>query len=356
MSDRPMRIWIDLDNTPHVPFFIPISRELRRSGHTVMITARDAYQTCDLADELGVEYRRIGRHYGKNSLKKIVGLLVRTLQLWSFCVRAKPDIALSHGSHSQVLLCNLLRIPTIVIDDYEHSRTVLIDRPRWIILPDALSQTRLARITKRARYYVGIKEDVYVPELQPDSSILTELGLSPEELIVTVRPPASQAHYHNPEGSALLVELMSRIMVTPGARVVLLPRTHQEGESLRTHHPEWFEHEKTIIPDGTLNGLNLLWFSDLAVSGGGTMNREAAALGIPVYSIFRGTMGAVDLRLAEEGRLTLIETPEEIWSTIHLTPRAEPRLLDSSPRPALHDILRHIEDIMRLEVSSGGRA
>jgi len=48
-----MKIWIDLDNTPHVPFFKPIIRELEKRGHEVVLTARDAFQVCELADRMG---------------------------------------------------------------------------------------------------------------------------------------------------------------------------------------------------------------------------------------------------------------------------------------------------------------
>ncbi len=349
MSGSGKRVWIDLDNTPHVPFFIPIARELEERGHTVLLTARDAYGVCDLADELGVRYIKIGRHYGKNLVKKVLGLLWRSVQLTPFCLRQKPDLALSHGSRSQILLCNLLRIPTIAIDDYEHGKSIPFARPKWLMMPDALTDSELAGATTLRRYYHGIKEDVYVPEFQPDPSILDELGLRDAEVVVTVRPPASQAHYHNPEGSLLLVELMSRIVNTPGVRAVFLPRTRSEGDELRVDYPGWFEGDKTIIPSHALNGLNLLWYSDLAVSGGGTMNREAASLGIPVYSIFRGKMGAVDRKLEQEGRLTMIGDAEAVRTKIKLTPRDKGGAPDASPRQALLDILRHLEEILRVE-------
>jgi len=350
-----MKIWIDLDNTPHVPFFLPIIQELERRGHRVILTARDAFQVCELADETGIEYIKIGRHYGKNPIMKIVGLMWRSVQLLPFCMRQRPDLALSHGSRAQVLLCNMLRIPTILTTDYEYGRTIPMARPKWLILPDALSNSQLPPRMKRLRFYRGIKEDVYVPKFKPDPSILGELGLSREETIVTVRPPANEAHYHNPESDILLVELMSRICQTPGIRAVLLPRTHQQGQFLRANYPHWFVGSKTIIPTRALNGLNLLWFSDFIVSGGGTMNREAAALEIPVYSIFRGKIGAVDRSLEREGRLILVRTVEEVWTRIKFTPRKKARQADNNPRAALLDIVDHIEDIMQKENLQSGR-
>ncbi|MGB8953522.1 MAG: DUF354 domain-containing protein [Candidatus Aminicenantales bacterium] len=343
------KIWIDLDNTPHVPFFIPIIRELERRGHTVLLTARDAFQVCEFADKKKLQYIKIGRHYGKNMFMKLFGLLWRSVQLAPFYLQQRPRLALSHGSRSQFLLCNLLRIPTVIIMDYEHSRTILLAYPRWRIRPEALSGEKRFSKTKRIRYYRGNKEDVYIPEFKLDPSLLEELGLRQDEIVVTVRPPANEAHYYNPDSDKLLLELMSRICQTPGIRAVLLPRNHLQELALKASHPEWFVDDRTIVPLRIVDGLNLLWFSDLAVSGGGTMNREAAALGVPAYSIFRGKTGAVDRMLEQEGRLTMIRSIEEVWTKIRFVRRDKNVLPDNQPRAALEDIVNHIEDIIRIE-------
>ena len=95
-------IWIDLDNSPHVPLFKPIIRELKKRGHDVVITARDCFQVCGMADLMGVEYAKVGRHYGKHLVLKGAGLIIRSLQLAPAVRKKKPDIAVSHGSRSQV--------------------------------------------------------------------------------------------------------------------------------------------------------------------------------------------------------------------------------------------------------------
>jgi uncharacterized protein len=344
-----VKIWIDLDNTPHVPFFIPIIRELERRGHLIVLTARDAYQVCELADKKKLPYVKIGHHYGKKKLWKLFGLLRRTAQLLPFYWRERPALALAHGSRSQFLLSNLLRIPSVIVMDYEHSRTVPLGHPRWMILPEALSgDPRLAE-RKRLRFYRGIKEDAYAPEFEPDPSIREELGLRADALVITVRPPADQAHYRNPESDILMQALMSRIGRTPGVQAVLLSRNKAQEAAFKADHPEWFADGKVIVPPRVVDGLNLLWFSDLAVSGGGTMNREAAALGVPVYSIFRGTTGAVDSMLEKTGRLTMIHTKEEVETKIRFVRRDKDGAPDHRPRPALEDIVNHIEDIIRIE-------
>jgi predicted glycosyltransferase len=344
-----VRIWVDLDNTPHVPFFIPIIRELERRGHKVVLTARDAFQVCELADEKGLRYTKIGHHYGKNAIMKVIGLFWRTAQLLPFYLREKPAIALSHGARSQTLLCKLFHVPSILIGDYEYARYLPMALPSWGIVPETVPADKLPIKPHRIRYYRGIKEDVYVPEFRPDPAFLEELGLRPDDLIVTVRPPANEAHYYNPESDVLLVELMSRICQTSNIRAVLLPRNLTQEQSIRAKYPQWFENDRTVVPARALDGLNILWFSDFVVSGGGTMNREAAALGVPVFSIFRGRIGAVDTMLAKEGRLTLIRSIEEIWTKIPFTRRDKTGIPDSKPRAALLDIISQIEDIIRLQ-------
>ena len=348
-SLRRIKIWIDLDNTPHVPFFIPIMRELERRGHQVVLTARDAFQVCELADEKGIRYTKIGHHYGKNPFMKVFGLLWRSLQFLPYYIRQKPALALSHGARSQILLCNLLSTPTVLITDYEHGRTIPMAFPRWLIVPDSLSGHKFRVKANRLRLFHGIKEDVYVPEFKPDLSLLEDLGLRHDEMVIIVRPPASEALYYNPESDVLLVELMSRICRTPGVRAVLLPRNHEQEQALRADYPEWFKDGKTVVPPRAVDGLNLIWLSDLVVSGGGTMNREAAALGVPVYSIFRGKTAAVDRRLEQESRLTLIRSAEEVWTKIHFIRRDKSRRPDNKPRPALDDIINYIEEIIRTE-------
>ena len=344
-----IKVWIDLDNTPHVPFFIPVLRELERRGYEVVLTARDAFQVCELADLKGLKYEKIGRHYGRNPMMKVLGLVGRSLQLASFYFLNRPRIALSHCSRSQIMLCNILRIPTILIVDYEFSETPLLIRPKWEIVPECLPDHGLHSCATRLRKFRGIKEDVYVPDFEPDISVLECLGLSKGDLVITVRPPATEAHYHNPEAELLLNALMDRICRTPGVRAVLLPRNKNQELTLRDKHPQWFESGATIIPQKAVDGMSLIWFSDLVVSGGGTMNREAAALGVPVYSIFRGKLGAVDAKLEKDGRLVMVRTVSEVNDKIAFDRRDKSLSPDKHPRAALFDIVQHIEDIVRKE-------
>jgi predicted glycosyltransferase len=339
------KIWIDLDNSPHVPFFKPIIDELNNHGYNILLTARDCFQVCGLADLMKLEYKKIGRHYGKNKVMKVAGLLIRSVQLMSTVLNEKPDIAVSHGSRSQVLIASLLNIPTVVIADYEHTQKVV--KPTYIIVPEMIPENVMKRSAKAVLQYPGIKEDVYVPDFKPDASILKALGISEEELLVTIRPPATEAHYHNPESELLFQATLDFIGQQENTRMVILPRNEKKQTAwVKSNWAEWCDSRKIIFPEHVVDGLNLIWHSDLVISGGGTMNREAAALGVPVYSIFRGKIGAVDRYLSENGRLVLLESVEDVRSKISLVKRLRSDSLENTNHAALNRIVELIEKIV----------
>ena len=316
-----MNIWIDLDNSPHVPFFAPIIQELERRGHSITLTARDAFQVCELGNLFGLSYKQVGRHYGRHRILKAYGLCVRTLQLFPTAFCARPDLALSHGSRSQLLAAAIRRIPSLVILDYEFARSLVFLAPTWVMVPDVIPSSAIHCDKHRILRYPGIKEDVYVPGFKPDPSIKAQLGLNGNSVVVTVRPPASEAHYHNSGSDKLFDDVINFLSRAPRVRVVLLPRNGRQETSVRRRWPDLFSTGKIIVPGHAVDGLNLVWHSDLVISGGGTMNREAAALGVPVYSIFRGQIGAVDRYLSDTGRLTFLGSSQDLRTKLILDRR-----------------------------------
>lgn len=315
------KIWIDLDNSPHVPFFMPIAVALRKRGYEVILTARDSYQVCDLIKFHNVSCKVVGKHWGRHRLLKILGTFVRALQL-SFFIRGKNvDLAISHVSRSQMLCSFLLGIQTLTIADYEFIAKVGFQRSDWVFMPESIETSVAPQAKNGVMKYPGLKEDVYVPNFHADPSLKRELGLEPNDLVVTVRPPATEAHYHNPEGEELLDATLRMLVERADARVILLPRNDRQEKELRKSWGKWIDNRKIVIPSKVVDGLNLIWYSDLVISGGGTMNREAAALGVPVYSIFRGRIGSVDRYLAATGRLILIENVEALTSKVRLERR-----------------------------------
>ncbi|MBZ5666384.1 MAG: DUF354 domain-containing protein [Acidobacteriia bacterium] len=343
---RDKKIWIDLDNSPHVPFFAPIIEELEKRGYPVVLTARDCFQVRELSDLFGFRYQLIGHHYGKNKIAKFLGLCIRALQMVPATNRAKPSIAVSHGSRSQLLVSKLLGIRSVTITDYEFATLAVGIHPDWMIVPDVIADDAVKSPKSRVLKYPGIKEDVYVPNFIPQPELLSKLGLAGPEVIVTVRPPATEAHYHVPESDELFEEVLNYLGGIPQVKMVLLPRNERQASAIRSSKPDLFSSGKIIIPEHVVDGLNLAWFSDLVISGGGTMNREAAALGVPVYSIFRGKIGAVDHYLAASGRLTLIESREQVHTKLNLVHRNRPARPAKASHAALEKIVEHIVAIV----------
>ncbi len=339
------KIWIDLDNTPHVPFFEPIIEELEARGFPLLVTAREAFQVCELADAKGLRYIKVGRHHGKHLLAKGAGLIYRALQLAPLVMRERPAFGVSHGARSQILLAKWLRIPTLLLTDYEGSRFPAGMSPTYVMMPESVIDSATHVRSNHALRYHGIKEDAYAWKLKVDPAILAELDLGRSDLVVTVRPPATEAHYHNPESERLFEAFMERALHTPGVKIVLLPRNTRQLEAIRGRRPDWFRNGQVVVPGRALDGLNLIWHSDLVVSGGGTMNREAAALGVPVYSIFRGTIGGVDKHLSATGRLVLIQSAEDVANRIKLVKRAPRSVTETTSKRTLTEIVDKIQEL-----------
>jgi hypothetical protein len=252
---------------------------------------------------------------------KFLGTLLRAAQLLPIAIKNRPDLAVSHTSRGQFLAASLLRIPTVIMFDYEFVNATGFLRPDWLFVPEMIAERNVGQKSGQLFRYCGLKEDVYVPRFKPDTHLRAFLGVAQNEVLVTVRPPATEAHYHNPEGEQFFAACLRFLLDHPGVRVVLLPRNEKQARIICTEWSTEIENRSFIIPERAVDGLNLIWNSDLVISGGGTMNREASALGVPVYSIFRGRLGAVDEYLAKTGRLTVIKSIEDIHTKILLEPR-----------------------------------
>jgi predicted glycosyltransferase len=311
-------IWIDLDNTPHVFFFRHIIDELKVRGFEIVLTARNCAQTCELADRFHLDYRQVGAHHGKNKFFKMAGLIGRGIKLVNAVKFQKPALALSHGSRAQVIASNILGIRSMIITDYEHAKGIPFLKVDVFMTPELISLDTSRREVVRVLNYPGIKEDVYMPFFNPDKNVIHDLGLSTEKIIVTMRPPASDAHYHSSNSDILFLSAMAHLLENEEVQIVVMPRNEKQKRWVKEKWRQEVNARRIIIPDKAIDGLSMMYFSDLVISGGGTMNREAAALGVPVYSIFRGAIGSVDKHLAEKGRLILLENENEIKDRINI--------------------------------------
>lgn len=309
-----MRIWIDLANSPHVPFFRSLANEFRRRDHEIVVTARAFAETVVLAEAAGLAPQVIGGHGGGNLSGKASNLLQRAMALARWARGRNLDLAVSHNSYSQILAARALSLRTVTLMDYEHqpANHLAFRLASRIIVPRAFPEAALSRFgapATKVRRYDGIKEDVYLANFQSAPEFegqLRELGINASDVLVTVRPPASEALYHRFENE-LFDQLLDRLSATPSVKIVLLPRNDGQRKTYSTRASS-----QLILPPGPIAGGNLIASSDLVVSAGGTMNREAVALGIPAASIYSGEWAAIDEELVKEGRLRRISTLEDV--------------------------------------------
>ncbi len=309
-----MRLWIDLANSPHVPFFKALAGKFVAQGHEIETTAREFAETVPLAHAAGFTAQVVGAHGGRAVSAKAGTLISRAWALARWARKRKFDLAISHNSYSQILAARALGIKTITMMDYEHqpANHLSFRLSSRVIVPTSFPARRLrhygARVGKVRRYH-GTKEDVYLADFQPDPSFgaqLCELGVNPDNVLVLMRPPAHDALYHrflNPMFDDALVILLANANV----QVILLPRNEAQRVMYSTNAGE-----RLIIPAEPLDGPNVIAASDLVISAGGTINREAAALGVPAASLYAGKWAAVDEELTKEGRLQRISDPDEL--------------------------------------------
>ena len=321
-----MRVWIDLANSPHVPFFRALTDRFIAAGHEVEITARDFAETVPLARAARFDPHVIGKHGGREVSGKAGNLLGRASELIKWARKQRFDLAVSHNSYSQILAARTLRIKTVTLMDYEHqpANHLAFRLASRIIVPASFPDADLRRFGARVgkvRRYHGTKEDVYLADFQADPAFkarLCELGINPDNVLVLMRPPAVEALYHRFQNT-LFDEALEMLLKNDNVRVVLLPRNDDQ----RTRYTG---RERLIVPSSPLPGADLIAASDLVVSAGGTINREAAALGVPAASIYAGKWAAVDEYLINEGRLTRISENTDLKElVVQKKPTAQPR-------------------------------
>jgi predicted glycosyltransferase len=308
-----MTIWIDIENVPNVLFFEPIVNELKKRGHKVLITARDYAQTLDMLDMYSINYKIIGRHYGKNIFMKIMGGIIRSLQLFWWTLDKKIDIGLGFGIRSIVLTCRLINIPNITIYDYGYFFVKLLNRyANKIIIPIAIPiEFVINRGGKKKKIFQfpGTKEEVYAGRLKLSVSnrILKDLDIDRSKIIILIRPSATLAHYHNKESEMLFAHIIDIISIKKELIGIIFPRTKEQIEELSRK-----KIKNIYILKKPVNGLELIWNSDIVISGWVTMIREEAALVIHAYRIFTGEKTWVDKELAKQDKIKFIEDVNDI--------------------------------------------
>ena len=293
----------------HVLVLRPIIERLRGEGHEVEITSRDYAQTQQLLDLHGIPHTPIGRHGGASRLGKGYRLVGRTLAMRRFGARRRFDLALAHGSNDLALAARALGIPEANMHDYEYAVTqhhIGCRLAKRVLFPASVPPARLRRfgVTPEKLFsYPGIKEEYYLYDFEPDPDALARLGVDSDRIAVIVRPPPEVSLYHR-KSNPLFPRVLSRIGNEPDIHAVVLPRTTEQRQFL-----EQLALPSLIIPPAAVEAQSLIALADLVVSAGGTMNREAVALGTPVYTTYGGRLGGVDEALIRSGLLRPLTDP-----------------------------------------------
>jgi predicted glycosyltransferase len=298
-----MRIWVDISGPAHVLVLRPIIERLRAAGHEVVTTSREYTQTQELLALHGIEHTTIGRHGGASRVRKLARLIERTSGMRRFGARQSFDLALAHGSNDLAIVSRMLGIPEANMHDYEWAvlqHHVGCRLARRVIFPDSVPFERLKRFgvtREKLRQYPGLKEEYYLADFEPDPAVAPGLGVDSERVVVVLRPPPDVSLYHR-KSNPLFPEVLMRLGRDEGIQAVVLPRTAEQRRFVLA-----LDLPSVIVPPGAVDAQSLITQSDLVISAGGTMNREAVALGVPVYTTYGGRMGGVDEALMRSGRL-----------------------------------------------------
>ena len=301
-----MLIWVDCTAAAHPLVLRPLIERFEARGHEVTVTAREYGQTLGILERLGIPYVAVGAHGGASALGKGRALVGRSARLARFVWGRRPDLALAHGSVDLAVVSASFRLPSVQMQDYEFAgwqRQIAFRAARRVLMPDSIPLERLKRIGAKGSKlirYPGLKEEYYLAGFEPDAGVLEELGLDREKVLVVVRPPPETSEYH--ARNDLYGEAIRHLARAGSVRAVVIPRTERQGEEVRAMGAD-----NLIVPERAIDAQSLIAYADLVVSAGGTMNREAVALGTPVFTTFAGKMGGVDEALIAEGRLRVLE-------------------------------------------------
>jgi uncharacterized protein len=329
-----VRVWVDMTNVAHPIVLRPLVELLERDGHEVEISARPLSHTLDLLDAWGHRYTAIGRYGGASKAGKARAAVDRIARLLSFARGRRFDHALAHASADLPPVCRVLRIPNTTMFDYEWATLqhhVICRLATRVLVPEAIPPERLRRYgakpPKLVRY-PGLKEEYYLADFEPDRSVLQKLALPEGEPLCVVRTPPSYALYLGGSENELLPLLLQRLE-RQGCWTVVLTRTPEQRAAVNS-----LGLERTITPERAQDGRSLVALADALVSAGGTMNREAAVLGTPVWSIFEGPLGGVDELLVREGRLKILRDPEQL-TVVRKPPNSVERRVRRDPADLL---------------------
>lgn len=303
-----MNIWVDIINPSHALFFNVVLKDLR--DESFQVTIRERAETVELTKMLGIHGRVIGSDH-RNGVKKSLGMVGRTLALWTSV--EDFDCALSFENGMSVLVSKMKGGRSILLCDndlkffqkksvLQYMETGVKDLADTVIIPQACYGAFSAHMSGNGLYaYGGYKEDVYIADFTPDPRFKEKL---PFEDYVVIRPEAL-ASFYVLENRTIVPDLV-RMFRQNGVNVVYLPR--DKGDA------DYAAGLDAYIPDRALNGLDLCYHAEAVLTGSGTMAREAACMGKTSVSFFPGDgLLSVDRELIDDGKMFHSRDPKAIF-------------------------------------------
>lgn len=345
-------IWFDFDNAPHVPVLLPIVKEMKKRGYKTILTTRDKAETKELLILNKEKFKVIGKAFPKSKIIKLLFTLNRAVRLIFYLykrVNGKKILSINHSSRSALLASWIKRIPSVALYDYEYVNSTFQNLfATKVLMPNVFNMDQLKKAGVRINnlaFYPGIKEQIYINSNIKKTNFLSELGIDNSKIIITLRPPETTGHYHNAMSEIIMDEILNK-MVKEKEKIFLitLPRTEDQKKNISN----FFRENKIsfLIPERPLNGIDLILSSDLVLSGGGTMIREAAVLGMPAYSFFQGPKGAVDEFLESNGRLILIHSKSDIEKIKFKKKQKKSNLLRTNQEKIISFICNQLESLI----------
>ena len=307
-----MRVWVDFTASAHPLVFRPLVQLLEAQGHEVEITARDYAQTLQLIESHGMTATVIGHHGGRSAGGKARQMRTRLKALRKWAKPRHFDVALAHGSHELTMTARRLGIPSSTTFDYEWAwlqHQLGCRAATRVVVPDSIPPERLktyGAVPPKLQQYPGLKEEYYLSDFEPDDSVLHDWSIDSAKVLVVLRPPPDVSLYHR-HSNPLFPMTLEHLGRMENVHAFVIPRTEEQTEYVKS-----LDLPSVIVPERSVDAQSLIAYSDLVVSAGGTMNREAAALGVPVYTTYGGRLGGVDEQLIRDGRLRPLTDPRAL--------------------------------------------
>lgn len=291
-----MKVWIDITNAPHAHFFKGVIKELERMNHEIIVTTREFDGLTEILDMLGIEYYTVGKHGGRTLEGKLLASAERTYKLSRLIIEEKPDISLYKHSVEAPRVAFGLGIPSVGFVDNETAvaqNKLMLPLTSLIIYPKAIDAYDLIKFGADPNFMRplnGFSELAHLYDFKPTRKTLRDLGVKKKEYIVMRTEPVKANYFEGPEKSIL----EDVIPLLPEIPIVLFLRTKEQRKRFE-------KFENVIIPNKPIDTLSLLYYARLMMGAGGTMNREAIALGTPTISTYPGKLLAVTKWLIEKG-------------------------------------------------------